>query len=306
MKQYVLYVKSYIVDNFNLKLYASTTLLLVVCLVANYSVEFEDTVMDTYYGSEIQKIYYLLFQGIPYYVVCLFIYLFTDNKSFVKNSKFWLYSLFGLSVLSFDRSFYYHHNFNDLHYFTIKLIGSSREMLTMFLPLLFFYLFYDRRKITHFYGLRLKGVDFRPYVWMLAGMSILVVLASFNQSFLDHYPVYKTRLGEAYARVHEISKYIPFVSFELAYGLSFTMIELLFRGFLVIGLARFLGDDVILPMAVTYCVLHFGKPAGEAISSIFGAYILGILALRTKNIWGGVFIHAGIAVSMDVFAYLQK
>jgi membrane protease YdiL (CAAX protease family) len=57
-------------------------------------------------------------------------------------------------------------------------------------------------------------------------------------------------------------------------------------------------------MAATYAVLHFGKPMGETISSFFGGYILGVLALYTRNIWGGVFIHVLLAFGMEVFAYL--
>jgi membrane protease YdiL (CAAX protease family) len=79
-----------------------------------------------------------------------------------------------------------------------------------------------------------------------------------------------------------------------------------FRGFLVIGLSKLLGKNVILPMAATYVVLHFGKPMGETISSVLGGYILGIIALYSRNIWGGVFIHGGIAFLMEVFAFWRN
>jgi hypothetical protein len=59
-------------------------------------------------------------------------------------------------------------------------------------------------------------------------------------------------------------------------------------------------------MAAAYAVLHFGKPMGEAISSVFGGYILGIIALYGRNIWGGVFIHGGIAFLMEVLAFLRQ
>ena len=54
------------------------------------------------------------------------------------------------------------------------------------------------------------------------------------------------------------------------------------------------------------CFLHFGKPAGEAISSIFGGYILGILAFRSRNIYGGLIAHLGVAWGMDWLAFLNK
>jgi hypothetical protein len=71
-------------------------------------------------------------------------------------------------------------------------------------------------------------------------------------------------------------------------------------------MAKLLGKDAVLPMVATYVVLHFGKPMGETISSIFGGYILGILALYSKNIWGGIFLHGGTAFLMEIFAFLKK
>jgi hypothetical protein len=59
-------------------------------------------------------------------------------------------------------------------------------------------------------------------------------------------------------------------------------------------------------MITVYCFLHFGKPAGEAISSIFGGYILGILAFRSRNIYGGLIAHLGVAWGMDWLAFLNK
>ena len=38
-------------------------------------------------------------------------------------------------------------------------------------------------------------------------------------------------------------------------------------------------------MAATYAALHFGKPMGETISSIFGGYILGVIALYNHSNW---------------------
>ncbi len=76
-------------------------------------------------------------------------------------------------------------------------------------------------------------------------------------------------------------------AYEFFYGMDFFNLELLFRGFLVIGLSQVLGKDAIIPMVTTYCFLHFGKPVGEQISSIVGGYILGVIAFYTRGIWGG-------------------
>ena len=92
--------------------------------------------------------------------------------------------------------------------------------------------------------------------------------------------------------------------FEALYGLDFFNTELFFRGLLVFVFVRFLGPNAIYAIAVTYCVCHFGKPLAEAISSFFGGYILGVIALYSRNIWGGVLVHAGIALLMDFSAML--
>lgn len=59
-------------------------------------------------------------------------------------------------------------------------------------------------------------------------------------------------------------------------------------------------------MVVWYCSIHFGRPLGEAISSLFGGYLLGVLALSTRSIWGGLLIHIGIAWGMEIAAFLQR
>jgi membrane protease YdiL (CAAX protease family) len=94
--------------------------------------------------------------------------------------------------------------------------------------------------------------------------------------------------------------------FELAYGLNFLSIEFFYRGFLVLGMASLLGRGAVMSMASLYCFLHFGKPMGEAVSSIFGGFILGALAYQTRSIWGGVVVHIGIAWMMELAAFLNK
>jgi membrane protease YdiL (CAAX protease family) len=94
--------------------------------------------------------------------------------------------------------------------------------------------------------------------------------------------------------------------YELAYGSDFVSIELFFRGFLILAFARWAGKDAILPMALFYCTIHFGKPLGECISSFFGGLILGVITFHTRSIWGGLMVHLGIAWMMELVGYLVK
>ncbi len=58
-------------------------------------------------------------------------------------------------------------------------------------------------------------------------------------------------------------------------------------------------------MCVPYCMIHFGKTFGETLGAIVFGIMLGTLALRTRSIWGGVLIHLGVAISMDLFTVGQ-
>jgi membrane protease YdiL (CAAX protease family) len=43
----------------------------------------------------------------------------------------------------------------------------------------------------------------------------------------------------------------------------------------------------------------------ETFGAIIAGIVLGTLALRTKSIWGGVLIHVGVALTMDLLAVSQ-
>jgi membrane protease YdiL (CAAX protease family) len=161
---------------------------------------------------------------------------------------------------------------------------------------------YDQDK-HHLYGLTPKRFDVKPYFALLLMMLPLIVSASFHPSFLRQYPMYLSTRAHLYLDVPE---WVTVVVYEICYGIGFLCTEFFFRGFLVIGMISVLGRAAIVPMASVYCFLHFGKPMGEAISSIFGGYILGIVAYETRGIWGGVIVHVGIAWSMELVAFIQK
>jgi membrane protease YdiL (CAAX protease family) len=153
------------------------------------------------------------------------------------------------------------------------------------------------------FGLSPKQFDAKPYLVMLLIMLPILIAASNGKSFVRQYPMYKTSGAHDYLGVGE---WVTVAGYEIAYGLDFITVEYLFRGFFVLAFFSTLGRGAVLSMAVIYCCLHFGKPMGEAISSIFGGFLLGVVAYETRSIWGGVIVHVGIAWSMEVIAYIQK
>lgn len=150
-------------------------------------------------------------------------------------------------------------------------------------------------------GLTRQGFNPRPYFLLLLFLTPLIALASTQHDFLRFYPKVKNlAFINAYAHPAWPWKLL----YELSYGLDFLSIELFFRGFLVIGLARWAGPKAILPMAAFYCTVHFGKPLAECISSFFGGLALGVIAWRTRSILGGLMVHLGLAWMMEVGGWL--
>jgi membrane protease YdiL (CAAX protease family) len=120
----------------------------------------------------------------------------------------------------------------------------------------------------------------------------LVVVASQTQGFRDTYPFYRMANRSTF----------DFVAWEVLYALQFLSLEFFFRGFLLHGLRRALGANSIFVMVVPYCMIHFGKPWPETLGAIVAGVALGTIAMRTRSIWGGVLIHVGVALTMDLLA----
>lgn len=152
-----------------------------------------------------------------------------------------------------------------------------------------------------FYGVTTHNFSLQPYLVMLLIMVPLIAAAATQKDFLQMYP----RMQKvAFLLQPEKGPYI--LLYQLAYGSDFFSIELFFRGFLVLAFARYAGTGAILPMAIFYCTIHFGKPLGECISSFFGGIILGVVSYHTRTILGGFMVHVGIAWMMEVGGYFGK
>ena len=174
------------------------------------------------------------------------------------------------------------------------------KLATMTLCLLAVWRLFDREQ--PFYGLAPKGFSIKPYLLMLLIMVPLIAAASTQPDFLAAYPKFKNMAFLASA--HHSGWYR--LLYELSYGIDFVGIELFFRGFLVLAFVKWVGKDAILPMALFYCTIHFGKPMGECISSFFGGLILGIVTYHTRTIYGGLIVHLGIAWLMELGGYFGR
>lgn len=286
----------------------SIAVLLILLIWGNFSVEFEDDILDIWaWKKPWGGLAYSLYYAIPYYITTIICLYFEKRLHFLKTRDFWIKSLSFLAMAGFAKGFYWHQDIIKHFsgpgeaYFLNKVVNNLIRLVLYGVPMLIVKYYYDRGE-KGLFGLRFDAFDYRPYFFMLLIMVPLITAASFLPSFQNSYPRISPWLIDG---VFGLNQWQITLLFELSYGFNFTFIELMFRGALVVGMVKILGKDAILPMAVTYCVLHFGKPMGEAISSIFGGYILGIIAYRTKSILGGVTIHIGVAWLMEVAAFIQ-
>jgi hypothetical protein len=256
-------------------------------------------------------VWYFLFYGAAYFstVALEAITRPAADRAYLRDGRFWGLSLAGLAILGVDGGFYHHHAVAEALFapetrrWGAQVLVNLNSLFTILLPCIALFYWFRPAPSAGFFGLHWPRVaDFRPYASLLLPMVPLLTWASFQPDFLESYPSYERN---TVAATWGIPAVVPPVVYELAYGWDFIATELVFRGLLVVGVASVAGRRALLPMVVTYAFLHFGKPLGETIGSVFGGYILGVLALRTQSIWGGIAIHLGVAWLMEVAAFLQ-
>lgn len=144
------------------------------------------------------------------------------------------------------------------------------------------------------YFISFKGLLSHLWIYVVLFALVLpaVVVAADSPSFLKTYPFYKLANRSAF----------DFWAWEFLYVLQFLSLEFFFRGFMLKATAPRLGSAAIFVMLIPYCMIHFGKPMSETLGAIIAGTVLGTLALRTRSIWGGVLIHVGVALTMDLLA----
>jgi len=136
----------------------------------------------------------------------------------------------------------------------------------------------------------------RGYALLISPILFFIFLVSFRGDFLNHYPFY--RLASR--------SWLDLITWECLYLIQFLSLEFFFRGFIVNGLRPALGANAIWIMCVPYLMIHLPKLWLEATGAILFGLFLGILAIRSRSIWGGFLVHAGIAVTMDVASLIKQ
>jgi hypothetical protein len=144
------------------------------------------------------------------------------------------------------------------------------------------------------YGLGLG----EPRVWgrdlaVLALVFVpMVVAASRLPAMRAAYPAYRFVLTERWL-------WIPST---LGWGLYGFAWEFFFRGFLLFGLGRRLGRSAIFVQLVPFVMAHYPKSEIEALASIGGGLVFGVLAWRGRSFLGAWLLHWGAATAINVLA----
>ncbi len=276
-------------------------LLFTAILVAvNYGFDLEHQLLVKF-DSVQYMLYFLVVYPLVYYPV---VWMLRGREAF-RSAEFLKRSGLFILLISLVSGFSFHEDWvRDLplyeRFFLKGVLSQLVGPVILFLPVMLYYHFLQKRELDGFYGLSLRNHNFKPYLWLILLMIPLITSAATQQDFLSAYPTFKPWKYQSAFGLHPNQMT---AIFETVYLLDFIRVEFAFRGLLVIGLASLLGKETVLSMSVLYCVLHFNKPLGETISSLFGGYILGTIAYHQKNIVGGCIVHAGIAGLMELIAF---
>lgn len=308
MKPLFLHVWNYTKKEFHGGLYLSIAAFLILLFTFNYSLDFEDAYIDEISDYLPRALAFFAFLFFPFLMAALLISHFKKGD-FLKKREFWLKALLAFAVLGLYRGIALEASFcqwleMDGCRFIWRVLRRFNRLLLFLVPLLVFW-HLDKKHLSSFYGMTTKWKSLKMYLPLLLIMVVIIGLASFAEQFQTYYPLYAKSGSARFLKATGFPEWVAVMIFEVAYGFNYISIEFFFRGFLIYSFVRLVGPEVVLPMVCTYAALHFGKPFLEAFSSIFGGYILGVLALRTENIWGGVLLHAGIALLMEFFAWVH-
>lgn len=296
MNKIIRYLKIYIVET-DKRILAASILFIALAIFINYSTGLEKQLQAL---PELPQYLYWFLIFLCAFSFPYLLQLLLNNKNLFGHSSFVCLLIIAPALFAWKMSANIHFLFTaneaENNYWNLVIYWPFK-LIVVYLALYITWKIFDPTQPL--YGLSTKGFDLKPYLVMLVIMVPLVALASTQTDFLIIYPKLKNInfLKGANKGWHQLL-------YELSYGSDFITIEFFFRGFLVLAFSKWVGKDAILPMALFYCTIHFGKPLGECISSFFGGLILGVVTYHTRTIYGGLIVHLGIAWMMELGGYL--
>jgi hypothetical protein len=166
------------------------------------------------------------------------------------------------------------------------------SFLTLFLlPLLFLFLM---RQNPRDYGLSLGRVRLALPLLVLisAVLTVCCRLIAEMEAMKTYYAANLRHLGD-------------YVYLFVTYLFIMWSWEFINRGFLLIGLKRYVGVYSVYIQLIPFVILHVGKPTFELYGSIPFGLLLGFYAYVTNSFLYCVIVHAYFATMMKVFISLS-
>jgi hypothetical protein len=309
VKRLIYLLWDFVKQDFHFRTFLLILLWAAILLTINYSIRLEDDLIDSLPTNGLRFLGYLTLYSTTYFTAVYIVFLSKRKSLSVLNQKFWITSFAGIAFFAADSGFVFHQYLLDwidpkpkLNSFLFAVLSNATEFITIALPLFLINYFLITKRSDNL-GINKREINLAPFFVILLTIAPFIFISSFEKGLNNYYPTYHYA---GVAKALGVSEWVPVSTYELFYGLNFFNVELMFRGFMVIAMINFLGRDAVLPMAVFYCSIHFGKPIVEAVSSIFGGYILGAIAFQTRSIWGGVIVHMGLAWLMELSAFCAK
>lgn len=141
-----------------------------------------------------------------------------------------------------------------------------------------------------------KGIKYVSIIFL--PIAIFVLYPSiYNREMLNFYPQSKEVINST-------NLLIKFEAIRIL--LFYTGWEIFFRGFMLFGMRKYVGDAMaICIQIIPSCLWHIGMPTGEIFASIFGGIIFGVMALKTGSILYPYILHCLIGFGLDLFIILS-
>jgi hypothetical protein len=318
VKKVFSYIREFREKEFSWSFFIPLALFLGVSFFLNYEYSFKKSHIQ-YFSADFTRYFKIFaFLGVPVLGSFLLYAVFHgagEKRHLLRKPRIWLFLLF--TVVSYGISVGWHpfmegivqgnmfgQSLGTRNFVKSSYIFAMRGTLMIAIPFLW-WVWNDRKQAQSpaYYGFRYEKGHGRFYGTLVFVVLGITFLASLRESFTDFYPMFKPSKSLVKDGISLEQARVIWEAFYLAH---FVAVEFFFRGFLVMALARMMGPGAIWVMASMYMFIHFSKPPGEALSSFFGGMLLGILALRTRSILGGVLLHVTMALSMDIFALMSK
>lgn len=301
-------VISFVKEDFHPWAYLYAAVVVTVLMVMAYACDGYQRWIVPMYGASPYGLYFAIYYACIYFLIAIPNQLIRKEYAPLKDWRFYLKPLFFITLMATAIGYTeYRQWFNsdsltrlDSYFLRYSWVFVDGIFLVV-VPLAIYKYLFDR-KVEGVYGLCRRTGHINVYLLALLCLLPFVAAASFLPDFQAYYPRFHPGRWEG-ALGWPMWGITAF--FETCYGLDFLTTEVFFRGAMVIGLTAIMGPRAVLPMCIFYCTVHFGKPMLESASAIFGGYLLGILAYKTKHIWGGVCAHLGIAFMMEIMGLIH-